>query len=90
MTMKERAAIKAWNIAQGKAYDEAQAAYFALREKYVKLNGIASCEYSEFIREVATCTKTTATERTKDIYAIIRYHEASGRFEALREYIASV
>ncbi len=84
---KKQEAVKKWNIAQSKAYDKAQKEYFALRSKYAKLNGSASCEYSSFIIEVATCGKTTQAEKTRDLYTVIKYHEACGRWEALSEYI---
>lgn len=85
--MLNKEQIKKWNIAQGKAYDEAEKNYFALRNKYFKLNGRVSCEYVSFIEEVATCAKTSEKEKSRDLYIIIRYHEACGRFEALRDYI---
>lgn len=87
MTNKERQLIKAWNMAQGKAKDEAQESYDELRAKYRDINGCASCGYANFLAEVATCKKVDEAERMRDIYTIVKYHEARGRYEALYDYI---
>ncbi len=87
---KRQEAVKKWNIAQSKVYDEAQKQYFALRKKYLGLSGFASCEYSSFLIEIVTCGKTTKAERIKDIYTVIKFHEACGRWEALSDYISGL
>ncbi len=87
MTKKEHEQIKAWNIAQGEAKAEAEAAYDELRAKYHDINGYANCGYANFLAEVATCKKVSEAERMRDIYTIVKYHEARGRYEALYDYI---
>ncbi len=89
MTKKEREAVKTWNIAQGKAKDEALKAYNELRTKYKALNGSVSCSQSKFLYEVATCTKVDEAERMRDISIVIKYHEAQGRYNSLFDYLAA-
>ena len=87
MTKSEAKILKQWNISISKNEEAASKAYEKIRAKYLKLNGHASCNYGDFLIQIATCDKVTYAEKQADIYRAIKYFEAQGKMEALRDIL---
>lgn len=90
MTNKEREQIKAWNVNQGEINNNAEMQYRALRKKYSDLIGRLSFSYSGVMLAIATCDKTTKDEKLNDLSTLSRIIHASGRFDALCDFIFTV
>lgn len=87
MTKYEKDEFRSWNKEISKNETQASEKARAIEEKYLKLNGLRSCNPEDFILEIATAKNVKQVEKLTDIRNYVLYLESCAKVRSLGDIL---